>query len=68
MMKTRIECDGCGKSVEIEPGGHSDEVAINCLVSVGGGADDKFDLCRGCQQRLKDNANPKSWPRPVAEA
>jgi len=66
MIKTKIECDGCGEIVEIEPGGHSEEIRIGCLVSINGEADKKFDLCRNCQQTLSERADPSKWARLAA--
>lgn len=63
MLKTKIICDGCDHSVELAPDQDTDEIKIGCLVSIGGGADSKFDLCQSCQRRLTESANPKAWPR-----
>lgn len=63
MIKTKIECDGCGKTVEIEPGGMSDQVRIGVMVSINAEADKKFDLCLSCQDRLSQQADPSKWTR-----
>ena len=60
--RKQIECDGCG---DLETLGVTEEPKeITCvLISLLGRADDRYDLCSRCRERLVEVISPLRWPR-----
>lgn len=67
-MRLELSCDGCERTIFLEPGTESSEIRQRCLVSLNGRGDESYDLCTCCQQRLAEVCNPKSWPRASVRA
>ena len=67
-IRVELSCDGCGHTVFIEPGSSSMEIRKECMVSLNGAGDEKYDLCTRCQDRLAEAVNPKKWPRAAKAA
>lgn len=62
-VRTELKCDGCDKIAYADIGETFEEIRLECLVSLNGGADQKYDLCQRCQDRLAEAVDPTKWVR-----
>lgn len=69
MRKHQITCDGCGKSILLNPSDGYETVSMRrVLVRIHGldgdlqvCADGDYDLCRSCQKGLREAITPTRW-------